>query len=388
MQEDYNKLTTLSDSKFHQVKSSDSLKPVFIFWDMMPFNHHNTSSKTINILQKCLRNSKVRKTRDMGFETTAKNLKSSEPAVSTTVERTTDLPSFPINRLPTHTSNLPAFLHEAENNQELCSTRFSSFKYYYISLLTETQIGEMKNYKDTVKDIFMNSTFDYSSNENYRKRLEQEKINPTERDIKIAKQIKEIALNFPTYYDISEALEYIYIEQLATRYQDIRRIKMEYSPMREYCYWYIDIFDEEDKLTLEALGLIKGSLPASDQANGLFDRLGNSYYSLNKNYKETVIPTLNNVEDYLFRNITKKKLHRLLELSSFTMGRENVLEYNQDLNQNVKHFIEQVKFIDENIASAYGKITQLKIPILTTYNVKELIMLQLAKDIKDEQIQN
>ena len=224
----------------------------------------------------------------------------------------------------------------------------------------------------------MNSTFDYSSNENYRKCLEQEKINPTERDIKIAKQIKEIALYFPTYYDISEALEYLSYRTITARYQDIRRIKMEYSPMREYCYWYIDIFNEEDKLTLEALGLIRGSLPASDQANGLFDRLGNSYYSLNKNYKETVIPTLNNIEDYLLRNITKNKLHRLLELNSFTMGREDVLEFNQDLNQNVKYFIELLKFMDENIASAYGKITQLKIPILTTHNVNELMMLQLA----------
>ena len=162
---------------------------------------------------------------------------------------------------------------------------------------------------------------------------------------------------------------------------------MEYSPMREYCYWYIDIFKEEDKLTLEALGEIQASMLNVNQMKGVFDRLGNSYYSLNKNYKETVIPTLNNIEDYLLRNITKNKLHRLLELSSFTMGRENVLEFNQDLNQNVKNFIDLLKFVDENIASAYGKITQLKIPILTMYNVNELIMVQLAKNINNKHIQ-
>ena len=360
----------------------------------MAFNHKNTSSKTINILQDCLRNSKLRKTRDIvskthtSFQNKAENSNSGESTNSSALARPNDLPTFPMNRIPTDTSHLPAYLHEAANNKEMCSTQYSFFATYYKWYLEmQIQTGQIK-YEDRMKEIFMNSTFDYSSNQNHRKCLEEEKSyrTETERQIQIAKQLKEMALELTNSNEISEALSYA--NQLVTRYQDIRDITVEHAKMRENCYWYRDIFRGEFELTHGSIQQMYVNIPFIDQLNGQFIGIGNYYTSLSDVYKSSMIPTLLHLEEYLSRNITKNKLHGLLELNTFIMARENVLEFNQDLHRDLKYFIESVKNVLENFASSYSTIAQLEIPILTTYNVHELMVVKLAKDIDDKYLQD
>ena len=385
LQEDRNAFVTLYNSKYDQIKSFDILGPVYTVWQMMAFNYKNTSSKTITILQNCLRNSKLRKIRKSETRTV---LEKKENFTSESTEPTTaptDKPIFPMNRLPTESSYLPVYLYEADNNQELCSRQFSLFQEYYSFYLAGTPINEIKNYEDAVKDIFMNGKFEYSSNQKYKKCLEEEDINPMERDIEITKEIKETALFLTGSSNIFEALSYA--NQLAARYQDIRSIVMGYAEMRENCYWYRDIVKEENKLVYETQLDINANIINIKQVTGEFVRIGRKYFSLNQNYMENIVPTLKYVEDYLLRNITKTKLRRLLELSTFKMAKENVLEYGQDLNQDIKYFIELVQSVQENTAVAYHKKAQLKIPILTTNNVYDLLIVQLAKDIDDVRMQ-
>ena len=361
-------------------------------WQMMAFNYENTSSKTIDILQMCLRNSKFKtmnkkdiipETLDV-LQTIPGNTNTSW---NTSVAATTAvLPANSLhNRFIPDTRLSPEYLNMAPDNPESCSSLLS-FQIHYSHELTDT--GPIKAYADTVKEIFMNGTFDYSSNENYIRCLEEEKKFPTEKHLETSKRVKDIALNM-VQSDFSEAL--VYAQQIADNYLDLRDTLLDYndfySKINEYCYWYNGICQEEHTIVSNALAEMRAAIVDTYNGNIWFHNVGNHYSALYKIYNENILPTLAKAGDYLLGNITKKKLHRLLEQGTFTMGKDDLLDFNADLNEDIKYFIENVQNAEESMVKAYEQLVQLKIPILTTHNVYNLLMVQLVKDVNDARMQ-
>ena len=174
---------------------------------------------------------------------------------------------------------------------------------YYSNNLKWQYSGQIETYEDIVKEIFMNSTIEYSSNEDFKRCLKEEKKFPIEKHIETSKRVKDIALNMVQSDSISEAL--VYAQQIADNYLDVRDTLLDYndfySKINEYCYW----------------------------------------------------------------------------------GKEDLLDFNADLNEDIKYFIENVQNAEESMVKAYEQLVQLKLPILTTYNVYNLQIVKSVKDVND-----
>ena len=319
------------------------------------------------------------------LETTPENINFSSVSATTAALPPGSRP----NRFTTDASNLPVFLNQAEDNPESCSSMFSSFQQRYSLFLKFAPTRTIKTYEDIVKEIFMNGTFDYRSKENYNQCLKEEKKFPTQKHMDISKRVEDIALNMAQSEVISEAL--VYAQQIADNYLDLRDTMLDcndyISKINEYCYWFSDICQEEMNFFAKAQTEMSEALGYTDKVIRWFYKMGNHYDTLYKNYNENILPTLTKAEDYLMGNITKKKLHRLLEETTFTMGKEDLLDFNADLSEDIKYFIENVQYTKESMVKAYKQLVQLKIPILTPYNVYDLLMVQSVKDVNDARMQ-
>ena len=402
LQVDYTRISTLNREKWNacnqRINRLYALGPIRTVWEMMAFNYKNMSSKTIKILNNCLRDSKFKSMRhgdtntetSTVLDTTPENTNSSlNYTVSTTAAGSLLNGQHTLNVFTTDTSYLPMYLTEAEDNLKLCSSQFPLFQNHYSSNLKWQYTSQIKTYENIVREVFMNSTIEYSSNEDFKRCLKEEKKFPTEKHLETSKRVKDIALNMVQSDSFSEAL--VYTEQIADNYLDLRDTLLDYndfnSKINEYCYWYSGICQEKNTLVSNAQAEMSGTLIGTDKVNRWFNKMGNNYGELYKIYNEDMLPTLTKAGDYLLGNITKKKLHRLLEQGTFTMGNEDLLDLNADLNEDIKYFIENVQYTEESMVKAYEQLVQLKLPILTPYNVHDLLIVQSVKDVNDAHVQ-
>ena len=155
------KINAIWGSKYTQVYQPinwlDALEPVKIVCDMMAFSYKSRFSKTIKILQDCLRNSKHQR-----LNRTTPTSESFHSALNSS-----DGFSF-------DTIYGPSYLHQVIDNPERCSTQFPKYQSHYNSyLIRGMHITHLQNYEDAMKHIFMNGTFDYRSNDNYKRYLQE-----------------------------------------------------------------------------------------------------------------------------------------------------------------------------------------------------------------------
>ena len=275
-------------------------------------------------------------------------------------------------------------LIDAEHNPEVCSFRFKPFQYHYrIKLSNPIQI---KKHEDIVKEIFMNGTYIYTSNENYKKCLEEEKRFSTEKYSDTIKHVTQLAFNITVADSMTEALDYTL--EMEEMYQDVQKIMLEYSKVKDVCYWYKDIFEEEED-NLNALDPEMWEVwnYISNNAKKDFDKIVEGYKKVYENYKENIMPVGLKVQDYLLGNITKKKLFRLFERSTFLTEREDLFDLNADLNEAVRDLIKLLQHVEKKTMDCYHKIINQKIPYLTTYNVHDMMLVKLATSMKDLEMQ-
>ena len=294
-----------------------------------------------------------------------------------------------LNVLTTDASYLPSYLIEAADNPKLCSSQFPLFQNHYRDNLKWLYTGPIKTYEDIVREIFMNSTIEYSSNEDFKRCLKEENKFPTQKHLETSKRVKDIALIMVQSDSISEAL--VYAQQIADNYPDLRDTLLDYndfdSKINEYCYWYHGICQEEYTIVSNAQAEMRAAMVGTNTVNRWFHKMGNHFDAMHKIYNENILPTLTKAGDYLLGNITKKKLRRLLEQSTFTMEKEDLLDFNADLNENIKYFIENVQYAEESMVKAYEQLVLLNLPILTNYNVYDLLMVQSVNDVNDARMQ-
>ena len=364
--------------------------PVYTAWEMMGFNYENTSSKAIDILQNCLEDSEFSITNNITqtsnvLDTTPGNINS---PWNSSVSVIKVAPAILTSQCHSLGYFAPVYSNQAAVNQDSCSSFLSLLQNHYSGYLIYDYSFEIK-YKDIVKEIFMNTTFDYTSHEDFKQCLEEEKRFPTKKHLETSEKVKEIALNMVRSKVISEALNYA--QQIVDNYIDIRDILLHcndfHSKINEHCYWYSAICDENDIALSEAQTEMYYTVEYLNDVKGWFHKMGNHYNTLHNNYKENIVSVLTKAQDYLLGNITKTKLHMLLEQNTFTVKQDDLLELNADLNEDAKYLIEKVEYIKNSLTNVYNRIVQVKLSILTTRNVRELKMVQLAEDIDDARMQ-
>ena len=278
----------------------------------------------------------------------------------------------------------PMFLLDAADNPESCSLHFKSFQNHYHHELTNPV--RIQKHDDIVKEIFTNGTYNYKLNENYKKFLEEEKQFSKEKYSDTIKHVKQLAISIAVADSMTEALGYSL--QIKEIYQDVLNIMLEYSKMKDVCYWYKDIYQEEKDNHYEVgTEIWEVANYFSNNAKKDFDKMRDAFNKVYELYKENILPVGLKVQDYLLGNITKKKLLRLFERSTFLMGREDLMDFNADLNEAVRDLIELCQHVKRKIVDGYHKIINQKIPLLTTYNVDDLILVKLAKFVEDSEMQ-
>ena len=357
----------------------------------MGFNYNNPSSNTIEILQNCLKVYKLKRVRngdtvpeklDAFTEVLSSSEQSSELLTTTTTATSTT--NSTATATDSSTKDFPVHLIEAALNPQLCSFRFKLFQEYYHDELTYSV--QIKKHDDIVREIFMNGTYNYTSNENYKKCLEEEKQFSTEKYSDTIKHVKQLAVSIAVADSMTEALGYSL--QIKEIYQDVLNIMLEYSKIEDVCYWYKDIYQEEEDNHYEVGTEIWEVVNYfSNNAKKDFDKIRDAFNEVYKNYKENILPVDLKVQDYLLGNITKKKLLRLFERNTFLIGREDLMDLNADLNEAVRDLIELCQHVKRKIVDGYHKIINQKIPLLTTYNINDLILVKLAKSVEDSEMQ-
>ena len=212
----------------------------------------------------------------------------------------------------------------------------------------------------------------------------------TEKHIKTAEEVKQIGLNMTDQVNITEAYFLHSSWQTDTKKSENIVLKYDnfYSMIGANYYssrWYITIFTEQNDLFHEAdAGLYSSGLNIRETKKQ-FEKMADNYKNLYKNYTENIIPVVAKIQDYLLGKITKKKLHRLLEESTFLF--DDLFDVNAILNDNVNDLIKLVEYLKENTVKAYEQIVKFKVPILNTHSVYELKMVQLAEDVDDGSMQ-
>ena len=367
----------------------------------MEFSFNSTASKTVNILQNCLKHSKARSGKSLAIRKTRKPVNQPEDANPANMSMSGPVTEQASSNLTDETqpeglhlgfsvrvvSNTPPFLSSAEDNPAVCDDQFTQYKNHYKKIISNqySQYPVM-THQEQIKKIFENGTYDYSSNENYKKCLKAEAEFLAEDYTEVNEFAKEISQNITLSSSISEGL--MNATKLEDMYHDLRSIVLKHVEMKTQCQWHHSIYSEEYPVVNKAITDMDDLEDNMDQALREFDSLTDGFTMIFTNYNDNIVPVVQQVQGYLEGNTTKRKLRRIFEQSKFLIGLEDLLDNNANFIKCGENFMEEVETILEKVEITYKNLVHLKTAILTPYGVYKLQMVQLFGEVKDAHMQD
>ena len=203
----------------------------------------------------------------------------------------------------------------------------------------------------------MNST-EYSSNEDFKRCLKEEKKFPTEKHIETSKRVKDIALNMVQSDSISEAL--VYAQQIADKYLDVRDTLLDYndfdSKINEYCYWYNGICWEENALSSNAQAEMRAAMDDTNKVNRWFHKMGNHFDSMHNNVHDLLmVQSVKDANDVRVQEILETLKHGLdpglVSLVKLTFGRilDSVNEVKEDIIKPREDLMEEIQALRKSL---------------------------------------
>ena len=284
-----------------------------------------------------------------------------------------------------HTENKPWI--DVENMDD-CQKLFEDFKRVSRDHTGYRDFGEQTT-EEFVSKIFINGTYNYSTNTNHTKcvAMETEVLQLIEEPLVEAKMVWEIYLNLTTADTIQEAL--VYAERLTGYYGDIVdngliRHKY-YQKMYNQCNW-ITKFISRQLIRVGWYKLTEGR-EIRKNVRKILDIIRREYRKMYENYMTMILLKIENLDRYLHGNMTKAELSGNLSETSFARSVDALYGRNTDILSSIKEYATEMTLAKENILGFYSVLVSLKVPILNTHNVYELKLVKQSDTLNDSRLQ-
>ena len=225
-------------------------------------------------------------------------------------------------------------------------------------------------YQETLKIIFINSTFNVSNVEDHIICLDL-KLNYTTLDNLLILMV-QLAVNISESETYNEA--YGYAVQVPPLYRDVLRHDEKFwkTTLKDACGWLSDYAQDtrNNKYTFQnALEKVKGDM---DAALLQFNNLNNYFLKLNNEMLNKIEPTIRLGKEYLERNITKVKLAEEFLTPYFTKAVQNLADISADITHVNRNYNEETVKVREKLVQAYRLLFKFKLPVINNYNVYKL----------------
>ena len=247
----------------------------------------------------------------------------------------------------------------------------------------------IKTYENNLDTIFENTTIDISSIESHRKC--KELTDESGNILKLFTIIMELATNLTKSETLEEA--YSYAVQIPPFYK--RRIKYDAdyleeldTNVREECDWLREL-GEETREDGGRVGREFGN--AKDQKDAALRQFTTLTELFNKLYKEIVDkidPTTSTSKEYINGFVEKTALCLEFETPLFKKAIEDLSDINRDLVEVLKDYIEEMTVGLGKMRRAYTGLFKLKLPVMNSYNIHQLQLVQRAAEMNDTLIQD
>ena len=248
---------------------------------------------------------------------------------------------------------------------------------------------DMDRYQNNLNLIFENSTINISSLESHRKCREH--LDEYADIVELFVTILELADNLTKSETLEEA--YSYAVQIPPFYK--RRIKYETdyfeefdTNLREACDW-LRKSGQEMRVDGGRVGREFGN--AKDQKDTALRHFATLTELFNKLYKEIVDkidPTTSTAKEYMNGSVEKTELCQEFETPVFTKAIEDLSDTNRDLVEILKDYVEEMTIGLGKMKKAYNNLFGLELPVLNSYNIYQLELVQRAAEINDTLLQN
>ena len=247
---------------------------------------------------------------------------------------------------------------------------------------------DIKTYHNNLNTIFQNTTIDISAIESHKKCRE---FSDESNDIlELFIIIIELATNLTKSETLEEA--YSYAVQIPPFYK--RRIKYDVdyleeldTNVREECDWLRELGEE----TREDGGKVGRELgSAKDQKEAALRQFNSLTDLFNKLYKEIVDkinPTTSTAKEYINGFLEKTALCQEFETPLFKKAIEDLSDINRDLVEVLKDYIEEMTVGLAKMRRAYTGLFKLKLPVMNSYNIQQLQLVQRAAEMNDTVLQ-
>ena len=224
-------------------------------------------------------------------------------------------------------------------NMDACRKLFEDFKRISRDYTGYRDLGDQTT-EEFVAKIFINGTYNYSTNINYTKcvAMEREVLQLIEEPLVEAKMAWNIFLNLTTADTIQEAL--VYAERLTGYYGNIidnGLIRLTYSDkMSDQCNWITNFIHHEiqrvdwTKLT-EGKGIRKNM-------RKILDVMRRDYRKLYENYMTMILLKIEKLDSYLQGNMTKTELSESVSETSFVKSADALYGRNTDILSSIKEY--------------------------------------------------
>ena len=264
------------------------------------------------------------------------------------------------------------------------------YKWFEHPLEWMKRSGEnIKTYHNNLNTIFENTSIDISSIESHNKC--RDFLDESTDILELFTIIMELATNVTKSETLEEA--YFYAVQIPPFYK--RRIKYDVdyleeldTNVREECDWLTEL-GEETREDEGRVGREFGN--AKDQkeaARRQFNTLTDLFNKLYKELVDKINPSTSTAKEYISGSVEKTELCQEFETPLFKKAIEDLSDINRDLVEVLKDYVEEMTVGLAKMRRAYTGLFKLKLPVMNSYNIHQLQLVQRAVEMDDTLIQD
>ena len=244
-------------------------------------------------------------------------------------------------------------------------------------------------YHKNIEALHENSTFNATSIEPHVKCSE---LDVETSDIgQLFMTILELAVNITKSETLPEAYNYaLQIQPLYKKritYNNELLEKLDQNVLKT-CNWLREYGEDTAK---ERQKVDRDYGNAKDQKDAAFRQFKSLTDLFNKLYKEVIHkinPAVDMATQYVSGNGTKMALSAKFETPFFTKAEEDLSDINKDLVGVIKDYTEEMTIGFDKMKKAYQGLFKPKLPVVNTYNVHQLALVQSASQVNDTLMQD
>ena len=128
--------------------------------------------------------------------------------------------------------------------------------------------------------------------------------------------------------------------------------------------------------------LFTKTLLSISKLNTAFGNITTTYNKIHNVYMRTIVESLQLVQGYLNGTCSKNDLSKIFK-KMFIEETDTLYEYCHELNEHIKDFSSEINYFGDNLILVFKDLLQLRIPIINTYNIQQLELVQEAAALND-----